>query len=85
MTHVVSKVWDLFRGHSNFARRVSGGILGGSNVQLPAVPDAPTLDAADQARLNAADQLQRRKGVLANIFAGNSQQNSSVGKTTLGG
>lgn len=84
MSHVVSKVWDLFRGHSNFARRVSGGILGGSNVQVPPIPDAPTLDSATQARIDAQDQLTRRKGVLANIFAGNSTQSPTVGKTTLG-
>lgn len=85
MGHVVSHVWDLFRGHSNFARRTTGGILGGSNVQVPAAPETPSIDAATQAALDAQDQRSRRKGVLANIFAGASDANPAVKKPILGG
>lgn len=55
---------------------------------VPPVPTPPNIDTATQSVLDQQDMNSRRKGVLANIFAGGSQQSTasgSIGKTTLGG
>lgn len=53
----------------------------------PAPPPAPTIDDAAQNR-DGLDRIRKRKGVLANIFAGAQQgstQSPAVGVKTLGG
>jgi len=51
--------------------------------QIKPPPGAPQIDEAAQ-EVQASDRLRRRRGVYANIFAGNSAP-PAVGKTTLGG
>lgn len=50
-----------------------------ANPKLPELPNIPTPPTIDQAQQNRdqQDRLRRRRGVLANIYAG--------GKTSLGG
>lgn len=47
--------------------------------QLPGPPDAT------QTARDTTDRIRKRKGVLANIFAGNGAGSANVGKKTLGG
>lgn len=52
----------------------------------PKIPKAPTIDTAAQNQ-QETDRIARRRGVLANIFAGGGTGGAapSVGKATLGG
>lgn len=54
------------------------------DIKTPDVPSPPTVDEAARTR-QSTDRLRRRKGVLANIFAGGTAAAPSVGKSTLGG
>jgi len=47
-------------------------------------PGAPTIDEAAKDQ-QALDRIRRRRGVLANIYAGNTSSTPQVGNTTLGG
>lgn len=52
--------------------------------ELPDAPRAPTIDDAAQNR-DMQDRIRRRRGVLANIFAGNATGSGpSGGNSTLG-
>jgi hypothetical protein len=53
------------------------------SLKPPPVPQTPTIDEA-ASRLAQDDRLKRRRGALANIFAGNAAA-PTVGKPTLGG
>lgn len=64
---------------------VGSGILSPGAPKVPALPKPPTLDTATQGSLDNQDQIARRKGVIANVFAGGNAAPPSVGKTTLGG
>lgn len=50
---------------------------------LKPVPGPPTIDEA-QRNIDESDRLRKRRGLYANIFAGNAAS-PVVGKTTLGG
>lgn len=80
----MSGVWKgLVSGTKDLARTASGGLLYAKKP--PAPPKPPTVDTARQ-QVQEADRIQRRRGVLANIFAGSTATGTStVGKTTLGG
>lgn len=57
-----------------------------SDPKIPKIPDtpaAPTIDTAQQER-SQQDRLRRRRGVLANIYAGQSTGSGSGGKAQLG-
>lgn len=60
--------------------RKSIGVKAG---KAPEVQAPPTVDDA-QRSLQEVDRLSRRKGVLANIFAGTNGGPAQVGKTKLG-
>jgi hypothetical protein len=52
--------------------------------KIPELPKTPTIDDAQKNR-DQQDRLRRRRGVLANIFGGQSASPSSGAKQTLGG
>jgi len=54
-----------------------------ASLKPPAPPQVPQIDEA-ASRIAADDRLKRRRGALANIFAGNASR-PTVGKPTLGG
>lgn len=58
--------------------------IGAKPGKAPEVQAPPTVDDA-QRNLQETDRLTRRKGVLANIFAGTSGGPAQVGKSRLGG
>lgn len=51
---------------------------------IPETPAAPTVDTAQQNR-DQQDRLRRRRGVLANIYAGQGTGSGGSGATQLGG
>lgn len=53
------------------------------SMKPPKPPAVPQFDEASQ-RIQESDRLRRRRGALANIFAGNAGA-PTVGKATLGG
>lgn len=53
------------------------------SLKPPPAPPVPQLDEANQ-RIAESDRLRRRRGALANIYAGNAAA-PSVGRPTLGG
>ena len=53
------------------------------SLKPPPIPQTPQIDEA-AARIGQDDRLKRRRGALANIFAGNAAR-PTVGKPTLGG
>jgi hypothetical protein len=50
---------------------------------IPETPAAPTIDTAQQDR-SQQDRLRRRRGVLANIYAGQTTGGGGGGATQLG-
>lgn len=58
--------------------------VGAKPGKAPEVQAPPTVDDA-QKNLQETDRLVRRKGVLANIFAGTNGGAPQVGKSKLGG
>jgi hypothetical protein len=71
--------FDFAKRQLNSARKA----LGLKAEFAPAVQAPPTVDEA-QRTAQGADRVARRKGVLANIFAGASASAPTVGKTKLG-
>lgn len=51
--------------------------------KMPKAPQVPQVDTAQQ-MIQETDRLKRRKGVMANIYAGNAAA-PTTGKQTLGG
>jgi len=78
-----TKPKDLIPGYHPYRRLKAAGesIHNFTNPKAP--PGPPTIDEAQQS-LAESDRLRRRRGVYANIFAGNAAA-PVVGKATLGG
>lgn len=90
MGHLIRQVFahdpisQFAQKHDPLGRSINNAI-GLNPKPVPPIPTAPTLDTATQAVLDQQDQNARRKGVLANVFAGSAAPPPAVGKTTLGG
>jgi hypothetical protein len=79
-------VGKILKGH-NVGYHIGNGLsksLSPDLPEIPATPAAPTIDDAQKNR-DQQDRYRRRRGVLANIYAGSSATTSSGGATTLGG
>lgn len=50
----------------------------------PPPPGVPNQSAAENASMQQADELRRRRGLLSTIYGGGQPQQPAVGKTTLG-
>lgn len=59
------------------------GIFGGGSPK-PQAPAPPGVDAASNASQQNADLIRQRRGLLANIYAGNNAPPPATGKTQLG-
>lgn len=90
MSNYIPGKRKLFRKvvpHELLASKINAGYEIGKGMappELPAMPEipaAPTIDDAQKNR-NQQDRLRRRRGVLANIYAGAS---GGGAKATLGG
>lgn len=67
---------------SGLVRSISNTIFGGP-PKPPVIPKPPTIDEASKNQAEQ-DRLSRRKGVLSNIYAGNTNQAApSIGGTQL--
>lgn len=64
--------------------RATSDALGITKPEVPEVPGVPTLDQAMVER-QESDRIRKRRGVLANVFAGNSAAPSVGTKTLMGG
>lgn len=53
------------------------GLFGGGAPSVPTPPPAPTIDDAEAAGENTADQLRRRRGMASTILAGANPQSTS--------
>ncbi len=60
------------------------GMVAKAAAKKPKPASTPTMDDAAQ-RLAQADRIQRRRGVLATLFGGQSNSAPSVGTKTLTG
>lgn len=88
MGHVFRSIQQSLHKIDPLDRAVSSAAgLNFKNIPVAPAPQAPGLDAATQAVLDAQDQRSRRKGVLANVFAGSTAAATTptVQKATLGG
>lgn len=78
-----TKPKDMIPGYHPYRRLKSGGKAVHDYTNPKAPPPPPTIDEAAM-RLQGDDRLRRRRGALANIYAGNAAR-PAVGKPTLGG
>lgn len=60
-----------------------GSLLGLDSPKMPEQPQVPQIDDANK-NLNEADRIRKRRGVLANIFAGSSTGGTVGTKQLLG-
>jgi hypothetical protein len=58
-------MFDRIFGHT------LGVQIGSGNMGKPTLPSAPTIDDAQTASQQSTDLMRQRRGVLANIYAGN--------------
>lgn len=58
------------------------GMFGGSAPSTPAAPPAPTIDDAEVAGQNSADQLRRRRGMASTILAGANSSSATGSQPT---
>lgn len=85
MSSFVNNTGKLIRKYSGLG--MLSKALTPSSPDVPPQPQPPTIDDATQNR-NELDRIRRRKGALANIFAGGTSSTTApaVGtKTLLGG
>jgi hypothetical protein len=65
--------------------RATSDALGLTKPEIPEVPPVPTIDDAKIQR-QESDRIRKRRGVLANVFAGSGASAPMVGtKTLMGG
>jgi hypothetical protein len=65
--------------------RSTSDALGITKPEIPEVPGAPTIDDGRLQR-QESDRLRKRRGILANVFAGSGAGSPMVGtKTLMGG
>lgn len=65
--------------------RSTSDALGITKPKVPKVPGTPTIDDARDMR-QETDRVKKRRGILSNIFAGNSAAPATVGtRSLLGG
>jgi hypothetical protein len=62
--------------------RTTSDALGITKPDVPKIPGVPTIDEAKQYQ-QETDRIRRRRGVFANVFAGNSGGSASVGTRAL--
>ncbi len=65
--------------------RATSDALGLTKPEVPEIPGTPTIDDA-QIQRQESDRIRKRRGVLANVFAGSSGAAPAVGtKSLMGG
>ena len=64
--------------------RATSDALGLTKPEIPEVPGVPTIDDA-KIQQQESDRIRKRRGVLANVFAGNSAAPSVGTKSLMGG
>lgn len=62
------------RGEPTTSRGLLDPLQAFSHPPPPQLPGAPTMDTAANAAAQSADQMRRRRGVYANIYAGGAAQ-----------
>lgn len=64
--------------------RATSDALGLTKPEIPEVPGVPTIDDA-KIQQQESDRIRKRKGLLANVFAGNTSAPSVGTKSLMGG